>query len=113
MSLGSHKQKGRLFNLIKKRMTLPMGATLYIAKYKSIYKRVIIEAKGRKNYRILIQANNKPKAIWKIIKDEVDRSSTTTHDIILNTQTNEIGDLNKIVDLFNVYFCETQICHRE
>ena len=102
-------KKVRLFNLIKKRMTLSMGATLYIAKYKSIYKRVINEAKRRKNDRILIQANNKPKAIWKIIKDEVGRSSTITHDIILDTQTNEIGDLNKIVDLFNVYFCETPV----
>ena len=74
-------KKVRLFNLIKKHMTLPMGATLYIAKYKSIYKRVINEAKRRKNDRILIQANNKPKAIWKIIKDEVGRSSTITHDI--------------------------------
>ena len=89
-------------------MTLSVGATLYNAKYKSIYKRVINEAKWRKNDRILIQANNKPKAIWKIIKD-VGRSSTITHDIILDTQTNEIGDLNKIVDLFNVYFCETSV----
>ena len=102
-------KKVRLFNLIKKRMTLSVGATLYNAKYKSIYKRVINEAKRRKNDRILIQANNKPKAIWKIIKDEVGRSSTITHDIILDTQTNEIGDLNKIVDLFNVYFCETPV----
>jgi hypothetical protein len=86
-----------------------MGATLYIAKYKSIYKRVIKEAKRRENGRILLQATNKPKAVWKIIKNAVGRSSTITHDITLDIQSNEIGDLNNIVDLFNVYICETPV----
>ena len=90
-------------------MTLSMGATLYIAKYKSIYKMVIKEGKWRENDRILIQATNKLKAVWKIINDEVGRSSTITHDITLDIQSNEIGDMNKIVDLFNVYFCETPV----
>ena len=63
----------------------------------------------RENDRILIQATNKLKAVWKIINDEVGRSSTITHDITLDIQSNEIGDMNKIVDLFNVYFCETPV----
>ena len=86
-----------------------MGTRLYIAKYKSIYKRVITEAKRRENDRLLLQATNKPKAVWKIINKEVGRPSTKTHDITLDIQSDEIGDLNKIADLFNVYFCEMPI----
>jgi hypothetical protein len=96
----------RLLNLIKKRTTLSMGAKLYIAKYKRIYKRVIKEVKRKENDRLLLQATNKHKAAWKIIKNEVGRSSTKTHDITLVIQSDVIGDLNKIADLFNVYFCE-------
>jgi hypothetical protein len=98
-----------LLNLLKKRMTLSMGTRLYIVKYKSIYKRVIKEAKCRENDRLLIQATNKPEAIWKIINNEVGKPSTKTHDITLDIQSHVIDDLNKIADLCNKYFCEMPI----
>jgi len=99
----------RLFNTVKKHMTLLMETRLCITKYTSIYKRVIKEAKCRENDRFLLQATNKPKAIWKIINSELGRPSTIKHDITLDIQSEEIVDLNKIVNLFNAYFCEMPV----
>jgi hypothetical protein len=77
----------RLYNRVKKQMSVPMSTRLFIAKYKSTYKRVIKEAKRRENNRFILQAANKPKAMWKIIKNEIGRPSTIKHDITLDIQS--------------------------
>ena len=56
-------KKIRLFNTLKKHITLSKGTKLYITKYNLIYKRVIKEAKRRENDRFLSHATNKSKAV--------------------------------------------------
>jgi hypothetical protein len=96
-------------SIFKKRMTLSKETRLYIATYKSIYKRVTKEAKQWENDRFLLQATNKPKAVWKVINNELSKPSTIKQDIMLVTQSEEIVDLNRIAELFNAYFCEMPV----
>ena len=56
-------KKIRLFNVLKKHITLSKETKLYITKYNLIYKRVIKEAKRRENDRFLSHATNKSKAV--------------------------------------------------
>ena len=55
------------------------------------------------NDRLLLKATNKPKVIWKIIKNEIGKSTNSMQDIILDIQSDEINDLHKIADLFNMF----------
>jgi hypothetical protein len=66
-------------------MLLSKGTRLYIAKYISIYKR-IKEAKRWENDRFLLQATNKPKAVW----NELGKLSTIKQDTTFVTQSEEI-----------------------
>ena len=84
-------------------MTISRRFKQYIDNYNRIYKRVLKEAKQRENDRLLLKATNKPKVIWKIIKNEIDKSTNSMQDI----QSDKINDLHKIADLFNTFFCET------
>lgn len=102
-------KKVRLFNTLKKGMTLSKGTELYITRYKSIYKRVIKEAKRRDNDRFLLQATNKPKAVWKVINNVFGKPTVGKQDITLDTQEAEIVDLKEIAELFNTYFCEMPV----
>jgi hypothetical protein len=99
----------RLYNIVKKQMSVPMCTRLFIAKYKSTHKRVIKEAKRRENDRFLLQAANKPKAMWKIIKNELSKPSTIKYDLTIDIQSEKTVDLNKIAELFNAYFCEMPV----
>jgi hypothetical protein len=105
----SRYKKVRLFNTLKKYITLSKGTKLYITKYNSIYKRVIKEARRRENDRFLSRATNKSKAMWKIINKELGKPSTIKQDITLVTQSDETTDANVIANLFNVHFCDMPV----
>ena len=97
----------RLLNWLKKCMTISRRSKQYIDNYNRIYKRVLKEAERRENNRLLLKATNKPKVIWKIIKNEIGKSTNSMQDITLDIQSDDINDLHKIADLFNTFFCET------
>jgi hypothetical protein len=99
-------KKIRLFNILKKHITLSKGTELYISKYNLFYKRVIKEAKQRENDRFLSRAVNKSKAVWKVINKELGKPSSIKQDLTLLNQSDEITDSNVIADLFNVHFCD-------
>ena len=62
--------------MLKNRISLSNGTRSCMAKYKSIYKRVIKEAKRLENDRFLLHATNKPRAVWQIINKELAKPST-------------------------------------
>jgi len=79
-------------------MTISSRSKQYIDNYNRIYKRVLKEAKWRENDRLL-KATNKTKVIWKIIKNEIGKSTNSMQDKTLDIQSDEINDLHKIADL--------------
>ena len=79
-------------------MTISRRFKQYIDNYNRIYKRVLKEAKWRENDRLL-KATNKTKVIWKIIKNEIGKSTNSMQDKTLDIQSDEINDLHKIADL--------------
>ena len=72
----------RLINKTKNHLPLSEDTRLYFAKYSKIYKRVIKEAKKCENDRFLLQATNKPKAMWQIINKELGKSTTKRQDYL-------------------------------
>jgi hypothetical protein len=56
-------KKIRFFNMLKKQPNLTEDTKMYIAKYKTVYKRVIREAKRRENGKYILHANHKFRAV--------------------------------------------------
>ena len=99
----------RLINKIKNHLPLSEDTRLYYETYSKIYKRVIKEAKKRENDRFILQATNKPKAMWQIINKELGKSTTKRQDLSINMGSIEIYDPNVISEIFNAHFCETPV----
>jgi len=79
---------------------------MYIVKYKIIYKRLLREAKRRENEKYILHANHKSKVVWQIINKETRRTSSTTQDIKIIWNSEEITNPENIAELFNFYFCK-------
>ena len=73
---------------------------LYFETYSKICRRVIKEAKKRENDRFLLQATNKPKAMWQIINKELGKSTTKRQDMSISMGLIEIYDPNVISEIF-------------
>jgi len=96
----------RLLNSLNKQPNLTEHTKLYIARYKTLYKRVIREAKRRDNDNYILHAQNKSKAIWRVIHKETGKTSPQDQDIIIVKNSEEVSNPGKVAELFNSYFCE-------
>ena len=90
--------------MLKKQPNLTEDAKMYISKYKIIYKRVIREAKRRENNKYILHVNHKSKAIWQIINNETERTSSNKQDIKIIWNSEEITNPENVAELFNAYF---------
>jgi len=99
-------KKTRLSNSLNKQPNLTEHTKLYIARYKTLYKRVIRDAKRRDNDNYILQAQNKSKAIWRVIHKETGKTSPQDQDIIIVKNSEEVSYPGKVAELFNSYFCE-------
>ena len=95
----------RFLSMIKKGLLLTENMKTYITKYKTVYKRVVKEAKRRENDKFLLKASSKSKAAWQIINKETGRAPCKTHDITLLHNLQEISSPEEVAELFNSYFC--------
>ena len=96
----------RLLNSLNKQPNLTEHTKLYIAMYKTLYKRVIREAKRRDNDNHILHAQNKSKAIWRVIHKETGKTPPQDQDIIIVKNSEEVSSPGKVAELFNSYFCE-------
>jgi hypothetical protein len=78
---------------------------MYTARYKTIYKRGIREAKRRENGKYILRANNISRAIQQIINKETGKTSLNKQDIKIIRNSEEITHPENIAELFNSYFC--------
>jgi len=67
---------------------------------------VIREAKRRDNDNYILHAQNKSKAIWRVIHKETGKTSPQDQDIIILQNSEEVSNPGKVAELFNSYFCE-------
>ena len=95
----------RFLSMIKKGLLLTENMKTYITKYKTVYKRVVKEAKRRENDKFLLKASSKSKAAWQIINKETGRAPCKTHDITLLHNLQEISSPEEVAELFKPYFC--------
>lgn len=89
-----------LYNL----MTLSVVDKQYYKNYKSIYRRVIKQAKRLYFDKIIIDSENKSRTIWKIINKNVKRNNRVSEVATIKINNNEISDKKIIADSFNSYF---------
>jgi len=96
----------RHLNSLSKQQNLTEHMKLYIARYKTLYRKVIREAKRRENDHYILQAHNKSKATWRIIHKETGRASPQGQDIILVKNNEEVTNPGRVAETLNSYFCE-------
>jgi hypothetical protein len=97
----SSKKEMRFLNMLNKLQNLTQHAKMYTARYKTTYKRLIREAKRKENDKHILQANNKPRAIWWIINKETGKTSVNKQDINIIRSSEEITNPENIAELFN------------
>jgi len=101
---GMFSKKMRFLNMIKTQPNLTEDATIYVAKYKIIYKTVIREARRRDNDKDIQDANHKSKTVWQIINKETGRTSSNKQDIKLIWNSEAITNPENVGELLNSYF---------
>ena len=89
----------RHLNSLSKQQNLTEHMKLYIARYKTLYRKVIREAKRRENDHYILQAHNKSKATWRIIHKETGRASPQGQDIILVKNNEEVTNPGRVAKL--------------
>jgi hypothetical protein len=90
--------------MLQKLPNLKAEVKTYIDKYRHIYKRVIRKAKIRENYRHILHAKHKTKAVWYIINRESGKTSSNKLDIKLNWNSEDITHPQSVAELFNSHF---------
>jgi len=73
----------RLSHSLNKQLNLTENTKKCIIRYKTLYRKVIREAKRRENDNYILHAKNKSKAIWRVIHKETGKSSSQKQDIII------------------------------
>jgi hypothetical protein len=74
---------------------------------RKIYRRVIQEAKRRKNNNYIRSVQNKLKAAWQIINKELGKSFINNKNIELRWGKNKISNPGAVAELFSSYFVES------
>jgi len=75
-------------------------------RYKTLYRKVIREAKRRYNDNYILHAKNISKAIWRVIHKETGKFSSKKQDVIVVNKSVEVMNPSKVAELLNSYFCE-------
>jgi len=79
----------------------------YIEHYRTIYRRVIQETKGKEYNNYISTAKNKSKAAWQVINKELGKSCINYKSIELRWGKNKMANPRVIAELFNSYFVES------
>lgn len=99
----SCKRKAQLQRLCQ--VTNDLNLKTYFKKYKKILKKVIYEAKSKYNRDYIINAGNKGKAIWEIVKRETGKKSNAQdNEIKITINGKIIENTIEIAEIFNKYF---------
>ena len=91
----SSKKMG-LLNSLNKQQNLTEYTKLYIARYKTLYKRAIREAKRRDNDNYILHAQNKSKSMWRVIHKETGKTSPQDRDTIIVKNSEEVSNPGKL-----------------
>jgi hypothetical protein len=78
----------------------------YITRYQIIYKGVIKEAKKIVNHKYVSRAQNKMKAMWLLINEEVGKSLKCDKKTEFSSCTEIISDPQSVTDMLNTFFVE-------
>lgn len=99
----SHKRKQLLYQLSK--FNKSTNFINYFKRYKKIFKNVIQAAKRLQNDTYILNAKNKGKAIWEVIKNETGNQNLKVNkEIILCQNDKRITDAHNIANMFNLHF---------
>jgi len=99
-------KKMRHTHSLNKQPNLTEHTKKYITRYKTLYRRVIREAKRRDSDNYILHAKNKSKAIWRVIHKETGKTSSQKQDIIIVKNSVEVMNPNEVAELLNSYFCK-------
>jgi len=100
-------KKMKMLNNLKRRCTLTEETLEYIKKYRTIYKRVIREAKRRDNDRYVTEASNSTKAIWQVINKQIGKSQDEDYKFELKVDNNIMLKPMEITEKLNKHFTNT------
>jgi hypothetical protein len=100
-----NSKRMRLLNGLKKQQNLSSDMVEYITRYRIIYKRVIKEAKKLANDKYVSRAQNKMKAMWNLINEEVGKPLKGDKKIELSSGTKIISDPQSVADMLNNFCC--------
>jgi hypothetical protein len=100
-------EKLKILNNLKRRCTLTEETLEYIKKYRTIYKRVIREAKKRDNDRYVTEASNSTKAMWQLINNQIGKSQGEDYKLELRIDNKIMWKPMEITEKLNKHFTNT------
>ena len=103
-------QKLRTLDMAKKRGDLTEIELIYLNKYKIAYKRLLKTRKKLQNGNIINKASNSAKALWYLVRKELNlHNNKNSPNIEIQHENTIIKDRNRIAEIFNKYF--TSVAH--
>ena len=76
----------------------------YYHQYKKIHNRVIIEAKKMHNDNFIHHLQNKSKAMWHLINEELGKGTNRVRNVKLNSSKSIVNDPEQVANIFNNYY---------
>lgn len=99
--ISSHKKR-ELHN--KAKSSLDPNFLNYVRRYKQIFKQVICAAKRNANNKMILNATNKSKAVWKVVKNELGLNKKSEPEMKIKLAGTQITEPDRIVEEFNKHF---------
>lgn len=79
----------------------------YVKQYKKVFRKVVAQAKRHANNRYIMQAKNKSKAMWNIVKNELgvsNKNDSVNQQIKLKINDETVDDPLAVAELFNYQY---------
>lgn len=93
----------RKLHLLAKTSTNPLFLQ-YVKNYKQIFKKVVHRAKKSVNCEYILNSNNKSKAMWNVVKDELGLRARSQTDLKLEVEGKVIDNPIQVAELFNCQY---------
>jgi hypothetical protein len=94
----------RKLNVLSKSNKNPLFLN-YVKNYKKIFKKVVMEAKKAANSEYIISSNNKSKAMWNVVRNELGmKCNSKAKDIQLKIDNTLINNPLTIANIFNDHY---------
>ena len=105
--LSVSRKRLQTLNSLKRTVTLTDEALTYIDNYQRIYKKVIREAKKRKNDVYVTESVDKSKAVWWLINRQLGKTTVNEQKFQLKVGNRVISNPSEITDKLNLHFVNT------